>query len=49
MLSWLFKEQTLSPTFKESTWFKNIPDWDGRKWIKEETEQSDDKPWYKFW
>tara|TARA_R100000458_G_C8251605_1_gene228468 strand:- start:1038 stop:1475 length:438 start_codon:yes stop_codon:yes gene_type:complete len=49
MFSWLFDNQTINPTFKESTWFKSIPDWDGRKWIKEETEESDDKPWYKFW
>jgi hypothetical protein len=25
----------LSPTFKESTFFKNIPEWDGSKWMKE--------------
>ena len=49
LFKWLFKDQTLSPTFKESTFFKNIPEWDGRKWIKEEDKKIEDEPWYKFW
>jgi len=36
LFKWFFKDQTLSPTFKESTFFKNIPEWDGKKWIKED-------------
>ena len=35
MLSWLFKDQTINPTFKESDFFKSIPEWDGSKFVKE--------------
>lgn len=36
MLSWLFKDQKINPTFKESDFFKSIPEWDGSKWVKED-------------
>ncbi len=42
MLSWLFKGKTINPTFKNSDFFKSIPDWDGKKWMKEDNESEDE-------
>ena len=43
MLSWLFKNQTINPTFKESDFFKSIPEWDGSKFVEEEKEEKEEK------
>ena len=43
MLTWLFKNQTINPTFKNSDFFKSIPEWDGSKWVNEDDGGGGDK------